>query len=159
MENTTAVKLEHFKNKFLDELNHFELSEEQLQFSSLPKDSLNNASGRHPIVITNYGRAVGFFLLHLSDRVKNYSSNPKALLLTALAINQKYQGKGFAKQGMLALPYLVKENFSTYNEVILVVDEKNLSAKWLYEKAGFKDTGERRNGRIGQEWLMSLSIE
>lgn len=159
MGNVSIVKLEHFEDKFLNELENFDLPKEQIQFSALPKDILNTTDGQYRIVITNNGQAVGFFLLHATDKVKNYSSNPNALLLTALTVDHKYQGKGFAKKGMLALPHFVKKFFPSYNEIVLVVNEKNFHAQALYKKVGFNDTGERKIGPIGKQILMSLSIE
>nr|WP_081873212.1 GNAT family N-acetyltransferase [Brevibacillus laterosporus] len=153
LENIITVTLELFKEKYVNELEAFDLPEEQLQFSALPKEILNTTDGEYGIVITNNGQAVGFFLLHATDRVNNYSNNPNALLLSALTIDHKHQGKGFAKKGMLALPHFMSENFPSYNEIVLAVNEKNLPAQGVYKKAGFHDTGERKAGPIGKQIL------
>ena len=69
--------------------------EEQEQFTALPIHSLEMTHERHPIVILINNEPVGFFVLHSSDRVKEYSDNPKAMLLTSFSINHSHQGKGF----------------------------------------------------------------
>lgn len=112
MNRSSSVKLQHFAEKFLHDLENFDLPQQQIQFSALPKEILNTTDGQYRIVITHDEQAVGFFLLHATERVKDYSSNPKALLLTALTVDHKHQGMGFAKEGMLALSHFIKDFFS-----------------------------------------------
>lgn len=158
MNNINSVQLEHFDEKFLHDLENFDLPQQQIQFSALPKEIINTTDGQYRIVITHQEQAVGFFLLHTTERVKDYSSNPNALLLTALTVDHKHQGMGFAKEGMLALPHFIRDFFPNHNEVILVVNEKNIPAQHLYKKVGFIDTGIRKTGSIGEQILMSLLI-
>lgn len=54
--------------------------------------------GQYPIVILSNKIPVGFFVLHTTERVQEYSSNPQAMLLTALSMDHKQQGKGYAKK-------------------------------------------------------------
>lgn len=159
MNTSSSVKLEHFDAKFLHDLENFALPQEQIQFSALPKEIINTTDRQYRIVIAHDELAVGFFLLHTSDRVKDYSGNPNALLLTALTVDHKHQGRGFAKKGMLALPHFIKDSFPNYNEVVLVVNEKNIPAQHLYKTVGFIDTGIRKTGPIGEQILMSLLIK
>lgn len=101
---------------------------------------------------------VGFFVLHATDRVKEYSSNPQAMLLTALSIDHQQQGKGYAKMAMFALADFVKQEFKECNEVVLVVNHKNIAAQNLYIKVGFVDHGVRRMGPIGEQIVLNLPL-
>ncbi len=114
--------------------------------------------GQHPIVILDFSKPVGFFLLHANERVKEYSDNPDAMLLTALSINHMEQGKGYAKKGMYELRVFVKNEFPTCTEIVLAVNHKNLPAQQLYKKAGFTNTGRTKMGNIGQQFIYSLLV-
>ena len=114
--------------------------------------------GQHRIVIVHNEKPVGFFVLHKTYRVKAYSSNPQAMLLTALSINRIHQGKGYAKEAMVLLKAFMNEEFPYCNEVVLAVNLKNTSARQLYEKAGFHDTGRRKMGPSGEQAVMALRL-
>ncbi len=81
------------------------------------------------------------------------------MLLTSLSVNHAHQGKGYAKQGMLLLKSFVKAEFPTCNEIVLAVNHKNVPAQKLYKKVGFKDTGKRKMGPIGEQLILSLSFD
>lgn len=155
MENISLRRLE---KKHIAVLKSFHLPEEQKKFTALPNDILVDTEGRHPIVIVNGEKPVGFFLLHTSTRVKDYSANPHALLLTALSINHLEQGKGFAKKAMQLLNGFVKSDFPTYDEIVLAVNHKNIPAQELYRKVGFYDTGERKIGPIGEQYILKMKV-
>lgn len=40
----------------------------------------------------------------------------------------------------------------------VLVNHKNIPARQLYEKAGFQDTGRRRAGQIGEQFIYTLSV-
>ncbi|MED4130656.1 GNAT family N-acetyltransferase [Shouchella miscanthi] len=153
------VSLENFEEEYLEQLLDFQLPDDQIKFSALPGELLNTSKGQYKIVITYENNAAGFFLLNSTRRVKDYSENPKAMLLTALTIDSQYQGKGIAKYGMLSLPKFVKENFPLCNEIILVVNCENIPAQSLYKKTGFNDSNKRFYGPLGKQVLMSLPIK
>ncbi|WP_078596448.1 GNAT family N-acetyltransferase [Evansella clarkii] len=156
MNKTTSLELSHFKEEHLDILNSFELPEEQAQFTALPDKYKEVNEGQHRIVILNGPEPVGFFLLHTTERVKEYSDNPKAMLLTSLSVNQIEQGKGYAKQAMLLLKKFAEAEFPDCNEIVLAVNHKNIAAQKLYLKVGFEDTGKRKIGPIGEQFIMNL---
>ena len=158
MQKTNTIELVHFSEDFVDVLNDFELPEEQCQFTALPKEISIDMVGQYPIVILSDNVPVGFFVLHATERVKEYSSNPNAMLLTALSIDHKQQGNGYAKKGMLALSEFIQRVFKECNEVVLVVNHKNIPAQNLYLKVGFVDNGERRMGPIGEQIVMNLNF-
>ncbi|PAD69182.1 GNAT family N-acetyltransferase [Bacillus sp. 7586-K] len=159
MEKEEYVKLTHFSSEHVEALKSFKLPSEQEQFPSLPSNSLEVADGQFRIVILSKNEPVGFFILHSTERVKKYSENPNAMLLTSLSVNRAHQGKGYAKQGMLLLKDFVKEEFPPCDEIVLAVNHKNVPAQKLYTKVGFKDTGKRKIGPIGEQYIMSLPFE
>lgn len=103
MKKMKTVELVHFSKEYETQLHSFELPEEQERFTALPKKITEIADGQYRIVILSENEPVGFFLLHATDRVKDYSENPRAMLLTAFSINHAHQGKGYANQGMSLL--------------------------------------------------------
>ena len=158
MQTINTIELVHFSEDYVDVLHDFDLPKEQSQFTALPKEISIEMVGQYPIVILSDNVPVGFFVLHATERVKEYSSNPNAMLLTALSIDHKQQGKGYAKKGMLVLSDFIKREFKECNEVVLGVNHKNIPAQNLYLKVGFVDHGERRLGPIGEQIVMNLHI-
>lgn len=152
------VEINHFSIEHLEALKSFELPDEQEQFTSLPSKILNVTEGQHPIVILSENKPVGFFLLYSTKRVKEYTTNQNAMLLTTLSVNHAEQGKGYAKRGMLLLKDFVKSEFPSCDEIVLAVNHKNMPALKLYSKVGFNDTGRRKIGRIGEQYIMSLLL-
>ena len=159
MNTLDEVDLRRYKPEYLPWLKAFELPKEQEKFTALPTKMLEITKERHPIVILHNNEPVGFFVLHSSDRVKDYTNNPKAMLLTALSINHSKQGRGFANKGMRKIQSFVDQQFPEFNEIILAVNHKNVPAQKLYEKVGFKDTGTRKIGRIGEQYIYTFSIK
>lgn len=97
-------------------------------------------------------------MLHSTNRVKEYSDNPHALLLTALSINYLQQGKGFATKGMNLLKSFINQELPQYDEIVLAVNHKNIPAQKLYEKVGYRDTGRRKIGKLGEQLIFSTSV-
>ncbi|MFS0673174.1 GNAT family N-acetyltransferase [Ornithinibacillus sp. 179-J 7C1 HS] len=153
-----SIKLSHYTKEYIEALSTFQLPDEQLQFTALPRKYIEVTEGQHRVVILNNLVPVGFFLLHATERVKEYSSNSKAMLLTSFSINRVEQGKGYAKQAMLLLKDFVTTEFPNCNEIVLAVNHKNIAAQQLYLNIGFQDTGKRKMGPIGEQWIMSMKL-
>lgn len=152
------IKLRHFSNHDLAALKAFELPPTQAKFTALPKEVLSEEAGVTRIVIVDDDQPVGFFLLHQTARVKEYSANPKAILFTALSVNYAKQGKGYAKQGMRLLKEFVKNEFPEVEEIVLGVNHKNIPAQNLYVRVGFIDTGRRKIGPLGEQLILRLKL-
>ena len=152
------VELQMLNSEHLDTLSKFSLPIEQERFTALPKDMLEVTEERQPIVILHHSTPVGFFVLNSGDRVLEYTDNPNALLLTAFSIDQNHQGKGYAKGGLQQINTLVKNCFPQCNEIVLAVNHKNISAQKVYGKVGYQDTGKRKIGKLGEQYIMSYPI-
>ncbi|MFD2442967.1 GNAT family N-acetyltransferase [Bacillus sp. CGMCC 1.16607] len=156
------VCLAFYEERFRAQLFEFSLPSEQHQFTGLPVDVLEISvkdKDRFPIVILDEDDVVGFFILHYGEEISSFSKNPNAILLRALSINYKHQGKGYGKLAMEQLPSFVKENFPQFDEIVLAVNMKNIGAKKLYDNVGFIDRGERRVGKIGPQYILHYGIK
>ncbi|WP_432776086.1 GNAT family N-acetyltransferase [Brevibacillus gelatini] len=158
MNKPVHVELTQYSIEHLPGLSLFELPKEQEQFTSLPVNTLAVTEGQYPIVIVSEKEPVGFFLLHSTERVKEYSANPDAMLLTSFSINHAQQGKGYAKQGLLLLPEFIRNEFPACTEIVLAVNHKNIPAQRLYEAVGFEDTGRRKMGPLGEQFVYCLPL-
>ncbi len=158
MANTT---LTFFEEKHREALEEFYLPEDQEKFTQLPAKALNFCAEddkRIPVVIESSGEAVGFFVLHTGENIRDFTENRKAMVIRALSINHPEQGKGYAKDAMLQLPMFVAANFPEVDELILAVNFKNEPAKKLYEKAGFVDRGQVKHGPVGPQYVLHYDL-
>lgn len=158
----SAVQLAYYRSEYREELASFDLPEEQLQFTALPLQSLEIAltdPQRYPIVIQAQQQVVGFFVLHTGDGILSYcdytdATPSKVMLIRALLIDSKHQGKGYARTAMELLPAWVRQQFPQIHELILVVNERNQAAQRTYTVAGFEDFGHRPIGPAGLQRMM-----
>ncbi|WP_253271180.1 GNAT family N-acetyltransferase [Sporosarcina sp. D27] len=154
-----TVKLEKYNPDFLKALKEFELPTEKAQYTALPTVILEKLTdNQYPVVILSNDDPVGFFLLQSTDRVKEFTDNPWALLLTALSIDNSKQGKGFAIEAMKLIKQFVNLELPEYDEIILAVNHKNIPAQNLYKRVGFSDTGKRKIGKIGEQFIFNTYI-
>ncbi|WP_078378525.1 GNAT family N-acetyltransferase [Sutcliffiella halmapala] len=155
------IKLNKYDASYDSVLMQFSLPLEQAQFTGMPDEMVRKAkedTSRNPIVITHDSQPVGFFVLCTGELVSEYTPNQQALLLIAFSINHSEQGKGYAKVGLQLLSGFIAEHFPEKNEVVLAVNGKNKPAQRLYKKVGFKDTGRRKVGKIGEQMILSLHL-
>ncbi|MEK4229605.1 GNAT family N-acetyltransferase [Solibacillus sp. FSL H8-0538] len=139
----------------------YTLTEEQLQFTISPMEALKlvkKDADRFPILAMEQEKLVTFFILHKKGGVKEFSDNPHAILLRSFSTDFHEQGKGFARQSLMQLPEFMKIHFPEINEIVLCVNSGNAVARRLYEKCGYIDTEERRNGRWGELIVMSYCL-
>lgn len=150
-----SINLVFYNNEFDEELQGFELDSVQAQFTAYPKEIIKTLvdSERHYILIVRDERVVGYLVLHENNGPMEIGSHNKALLIRALAISKKEQGKGYAFSAMKRLPDFTKEHFRNVVELVLVVNHANVPAQNLYRKAGFIDTGMRRSGKHGLQYI------
>ncbi|ERK31831.1 GNAT family N-acetyltransferase [Clostridium intestinale] len=72
-----------------------------------------------------------------------------------MMIDEKYQGRGLGTEALkLCIDYIKSKPFGKSNDVILTCKLDNSPAIYIYEKLGFKDTGERDDDEI----IMKLVI-
>lgn len=152
------MQLYFYDKEFDHAIERYTLSEEQLQFTGTPIESIklsNKDSSRYSILAIEGDQLVTFFVLHKNEGVKPYSNNQGAILIRAFSTDFHHQGKGYAKQALMLLPEFVRRNFDGINEIVLAVNLKNKAAQGLYKKCGYIDEGERKMGKKGELIIMS----
>ncbi|MBE5105885.1 GNAT family N-acetyltransferase [Bacillus thuringiensis] len=155
------MQLYFYDEKFRSRINLYTLSEEQLCYTGLPKESIklsDKDSDRNSILVMKDKELVTFFVLHTNNGVKPYTDNEKAILIRAFSTDFHHQGRGYAKQALKILPDFVRINFLGTNEIILAVNVKNVAAQSLYKKCDFCDNGVRRMGWKGELIIMSYYL-
>jgi len=164
MESNTKnnlVQLVKYTEHYEPFISKFHLPPDKLQFTCYPLEKIKDPTASQEIIhilILNKDIPVGYFALENGEKVLKYTNNLNARLLTAFSINNDFQGKGFAKQGLLLLPRFVNKNFQSVNEVVLGVNKRNTAAINLYKKTGFVDHNEIFLGPSGEQHIMHLDI-
>ncbi|SBV91041.1 YbbJ [uncultured Eubacteriales bacterium] len=149
------IGLVFYESKYDEDLVKFELESAQEQFTAYPQEILQTLVDieRHYILIVQKQKVVGYFVLHENNGPLEIGSHNKALLIRALAVSKNEQGKGHALSAMKMLPDFTKNHFKNIEELVLVVNHANIPAQNLYKKSGFSDTGIRRNGKHGLQFI------
>ncbi|UOQ44924.1 GNAT family N-acetyltransferase [Halobacillus salinarum] len=157
----TSISLVEYQDTYEHHLSDYYLPEEQLNFTSLPLEKIHNPSvtktSTH-VLILDHNEPAGYFALEDGEKVKRYSDNPKARVLTSFSINSKFQGRGIAKEGLRLLPSFVKEALPSTDEVVLGVNQRNHAARNLYLKTGFVDENKMYEGAKGPQHVLHLHL-
>lgn len=56
------------------------------------------------------------------------------------------------------MPAFVHQEFPESDEIVLAVNHKNIPAQKLYKKVGFEDTGRRKVGEMGEQFIYNLEV-
>ncbi|UPK45529.1 GNAT family N-acetyltransferase [Paenibacillus pabuli] len=156
------ISLAPYHDKYNQDLANFSLSDEQVQFTAMPVEVMEEAlqnPNKYPVVILNDDTPVGFFILHKNSEYVEERDSSRKILVRALSITLEHQGNGYALDAMKALPGLVKQLDPKVDEIILAVNEGNIAAQKLYLKAGFLDMGERKMGIKGLQLMLQYRME
>lgn len=113
-------------------------SEKLLARAYAYRNSRSNA-----FVIYNDAIPVGMVLYYDCDEVNAYD-------FSQLFIDERYQGKGFGIEAARQILEMMKSD-GKYDKVILCYIDENNAAKKMYEKLGFRLTGERDGNEIVME--------
>ena len=97
-------------------------------------------------VIYNDDLPVGMAMYHDIDDIKAYD-------FSQFFIDQRYQGKGFGREAATQIIQLMKDD-GKYDRVVLCYIDGDEAVRKLYEKLGFKHTGEAD----GDEIIMELKL-
>ncbi|WP_218313670.1 GNAT family N-acetyltransferase [Halomonas sp. 18071143] len=145
-------------NKSRDaEVEKLRVKPEQAQFTvdRLGEFILSLKEDEHPHVIMENDQVVGFFVLDLSYSDTYSFSDPKALGVRALLIDQNHQGLGIASKTLNLLPSYVASNYPDFERLQLTVNCRNKAAYNCYLKCGFEDTGSLYlGGPVGPQHIM-----
>ena len=142
------VIIEKMTTKHLADVITLSVVEEQKQFVGTIDDILKNANAQiRPHVIFAEEQMVGFFLIDTNySKTHDFASQSHSIGLRSFFISKEHQGKGYAKQAILALPTYLREAYANYSQIYLTVNCQNPIAKALYLKGGFEDTNSLYHG-------------
>lgn len=155
------MKLHFYQPEHAKLIEAYTLTEEQLQFTGNPKDSIEFSqleTNHYPILTLNNEQLVTFFALHTCEGVKPYSANANAILIRTFSTDFYHQRKGYARKALSLVPAFVTEHFSGIDEVVLAVNARNKSAQALYTQCGFVDEGVRAMGLRGELIVLSYYL-
>lgn len=99
-------------------------------------------------VIYNDDLPVGMAMYHDFDYEDEHAYD-----FSQFFIDQRYQGNGFGYEAAALILQMMKDD-GKYDDVILCYVEGDIAARKLYEKLGFRHTGEAD----GDEIVMKLSL-
>lgn len=156
------VRLQFFRQEDFSDVN-YTLDEIQSKFTSSAAFALNRIQQRktgleHPVTIFEDEKPAGFFTLDFGEDKFGISNNQNSTLLRSLSVNPYFQGKGIGKSTMILVDDFVREYFNTCEEIVLTVNQDNLSAYELYLKVGYKYEGKMGVGRNGPQFLMHKKL-
>ncbi|MDA9472307.1 GNAT family N-acetyltransferase [Enterococcus sp. 5H] len=154
--------LQEYTDAFSTMIQQFQLTDEQLAYTGRPEMPIKISKANsfiHPILGIEDELLTNFFVLDEKKDVALYTTNQQAVLLRTFSTDYRYQGKGYAKQVLQALPYFIQTHFPNCNEIILAVNQENIAAQKLYETTGFKQTEKIVQGEYGPLYVMTMSIE
>jgi RimJ/RimL family protein N-acetyltransferase len=92
--------------------------------------------------------AVGFLVLKRRSRAPSWAS-PNSAIVSGMRIDQRIQGSGVGSRALTLLSEWLRHHWPETKEISLSVDELNTRGIKAYSRAGFKDLGQRVQGRIG----------
>ena len=103
------------------------------------------------------GEIVGWLLLKRGGAAPDWVG-ADAAVVSGLRVDQRQQGRGIGAAALDAMARWVARHWPQAARLQLRVDDGNLAGIRAYEKAGWREIGERRIGRVGVERTMALSL-
>ena len=103
------------------------------------------------------GEAVGWVLLKRGASAPDWVGAGD-VIISGLRIDRRQQGRGLGALALAALDGWVARHWPQAGRLVLRVDEGNVAGIRAYEKAGWREVGARRTGRVGVEWTMAKAL-
>lgn len=107
------------------------------------------------------GDVVGYFVLSTGSQRDKYlpAPDPAGVALRGLSIDERVQGRGIGTAAMQQAAAFARQHFPQADHLFLVVNQRNASARKIYQKAGFGDWHERDGGEHGPQWVMRQELK
>ncbi|MGZ9811787.1 GNAT family N-acetyltransferase [Pseudoroseicyclus sp. H15] len=103
--------------------------------------------------------AVGFFKIDRAYGEDSGFAGPEDTGLRGFLIGGQYQGQGFGRATLEALPDYLRAQYPGLRLVRLTVNEKNPVARAIYLKTGWRQTGLIwQGGRSGPQDVLALEL-
>lgn len=159
---TRLVPYESLNARQRQQVEAIEVHQEQIKFSGDIHGALHTLLSRPGPGVKGFSLLVDevpvAFLLLKRPPVLPVWADEHSATLHALQVDQRYQGKGYGKACLQALPVVAHQAFPEIKALELSVDADNAAAIALYAKFGWVDSGEAYKGRIGYERRMGLKF-
>ncbi|KMQ62933.1 GNAT family acetyltransferase [Chryseobacterium sp. FH2] len=156
------ISLHFFKQEDLSDVN-YTLDKIQSKYTSTAELALTRIKDRntgleHPVTIFRNEKPVGFFTLDFGEDKMDLTDNQNSVLLRSLSVSPHMQGRGIGKSAMIEVDGFIRANFRDCDEIVLAVNQNNISAYELYLKVGYQYDGKTRMGRSGPQYLMHKKL-
>ncbi len=155
------ISLGFYNRNHHSALQKYDLPEDQLCYSGLPIECLKDCLAddkRCPVVILYGSDPAGFMILHKWPGAEPYCKNQRTLLLRAFSVDTHYQHKGIASRALMLLDPFIQTYFVGIDEIVLGVNCRNEVAQHVYIKAGFRDSGKRKEGKHGSMMVLIKAL-
>ncbi len=157
------IKLVNYHHKHFEQLNAYQLDEEQARFTATIDYCVNKRNDLNDllktiVVIIKQSQAVGFFVLDSGADKLDLTDNQQSILIRSLSIHPDHQGRGIGTSAMMLVKDFVQQRFPGIDEIVLLVNFRNKSAYHVYVKAGYIDGGQVAVGTMGPQHVLSMSI-
>lgn len=141
-----------------DLVRHLQVLPEQLDFVAEIGQMLGEPTpGVDFHAVLNGEEAVGFFKIDRPEAVHYPFARPDEIALRGFLIGAQYQGKGYGRAAIAALPAYLRAQYGTPTAV-LAVDAANPVAVHAYRSGGWADTGEGFVTRGGEGIVLRLTL-
>ena len=154
------ITIRKAKLKDYSTLMEFRVSETQNTFVSNFAELYEKRTQDHEFFVINQGKELlGFFMLDKAYGKQYTFAEQHELGLRNLLVDEKHQGKGYAKQALSKLFAYAYGAYPDCKSICLTVNKKNPDAYNFYLKVGFKDTGSiYTGGDFGPQHVMRKRI-
>ena len=146
-----------------DAVAQLEISAEQVEFAGTVARSIaaceaGDAAEVAGLAIRSVGEIVGWVLLKRGPSAPAWA-HADAVVVGGLRIDQRQQGRGIGAAAVATLAPWVAQHWPQATRLMLRVDDGNVAGIRAYEKAGWREVGERRVGRVGVERTLQLQLQ
>ncbi|WOH57628.1 GNAT family N-acetyltransferase [Bradyrhizobium sp. BWC-3-1] len=141
------LKIEPEQEDFVDSLD--------LVFSELRNSSWPGLEHAFSMVASD--EVVGFFVLREGAALPEWAY-PNAMTLHSLCVDRAYQGIGYGRAATKLAARWVSKNRPYVGSLMLGVNVRNETARAVYLKSGFRDTGATHFGPSGTQNILEHKI-
>lgn len=141
------LQLEPEQEQFVDPL--------ELSFSELRNSSILGL--HHPFAIVTRNEIVGFFILREGAALPEWAP-PQVFTLHSLRVGRGHQGNGYGRAAARLAAQWISANRPSIKRLLLGVNVRNVVARAVYLKAGFRDTGSTYEGPLGPQNIFELEL-
>ncbi len=118
----------------------------------------SDPQAHHPFLITVERKTVGFMMLREGPALPSWAP-PDAISLHNFRISRQVQGRGYGTAALVLAARWIAVYRAEFSELVLSVNEENISAIRLYLRCGFRSSDLPFVGRLGTEFVLSCSVD